>query len=305
MSLPTQLLVGVSLGGDAINEFELTELDARVLDQALWLAAEVGASVHLTHTIDWIAGDDAGMVARLLEAATARATTVLDEVCAKVQRDGIAITSSITVGTPWMEMLRVSREIGADLVVIGPHVRASGLAGLLQGSTVKRLIRKSPVPVWVVSESGPMGIRKVMAAVDLTPVSERIVGYAGALAGAVEADKSVLHCLSFPSDIVLHRLPDAADAVAAYHVEVTEDATQKLEALTAGDDAWSVELRADWVVRALPQVARETETDLVVIAGISLPGIAGKIMGTTAEKVLHRLGCSAIVLKPEGWMPPA
>lgn len=304
MVLPTQLLVGVSLGGDAIDALELTPLDERILDQALWLAAEVGAKVHVTHTIDWIVGDDAGMVARLLAAATERANTVLGEVCAKVQRDGVEITSSVTVGTPWMEMLRLTRTIHADLVVVGPHVRASGLAGLLQGSTVKRLVRKSAVPVWVVSEEGPMGIRRMLTAVDLSAVSSDLVAYSASLAQKVGAEKALLHCLSFPSDIVLHRLPDAADAVAAYHEEVTEDATRKLAELTEGDPSWSVELRSDWVVRSLPQVVRETNADLVVLAGISLPGFAGKIMGTTAEKVLQRLGCSAIVLKPQGWTSP-
>lgn len=302
--VPRMILVGVALGGDTISDFQLTPTDVRVIDQALWLAGETGATVRLHHTIDWITSGSEAVISTLLRAANARSRELLSEVADKVRADGIAVESSTSVGTPWMELLRVARETKTDLIAIGPHVRPSGIAGLLQGSTVKQLVRNSEIPLWLVSDEGPMGIRKLVAAVDLSPVSNDLLMLGNELAGATDAAKVVMHCLSFPSDIVLHRLPDAADAVAEYHREVEADARNRLGALLGDDDSWQVELRTDWVVRDLPRLVADVDADLVLMAGVSLPGVAGKLVGTTAEKALKRLNCSTIVIKPSGWTSP-
>ena len=68
-----------------------------------------------------------------------------------------------------------------------------------------------------------------------------------------------------------------------------------------GDQAkeWRWAIIEDWVVRAAPKHASEVDADLVVIAGTSKPRLAGKILGTTAAKLLGRSTKSTLVLKAE------
>lgn len=53
-------------------------------------------------------------------------------------------------GDPTTEILRVAREINADLIVLGTHGR-TGLARLLMGSVAEEVVRKASCPVLTVT----------------------------------------------------------------------------------------------------------------------------------------------------------
>ena len=44
--------------------------------------------------------------------------------------------------------------------------------------------------------------------------------------------------------------------------------------------------------------------DLVVLGSVSRGGIAGLLIGNTAEKVLERVECSVLTVKPDGFKTP-
>jgi universal stress protein E len=54
----------------------------------------------------------------------------------------------------------------------------------------------------------------------------------------------------------------------------------------------------------LPEFAREIHADLVVMGAVSRNLLQRAFIGSTAEKVLGRLGCDVLIVKPEGLTPP-
>jgi len=62
---------------------------------------------------------------------------------------GLAIDCRVTNGVPFMEILRISEELGADLIVMGTHGRG-GLAHIMIGSVAERVVRKARCPVLTV-----------------------------------------------------------------------------------------------------------------------------------------------------------
>lgn len=62
---------------------------------------------------------------------------------------GLAIDCRVTNGVPFMEILRISEELGVDLIVMGTHGR-SGLAHIMIGSVAERVVRKARCPVLTV-----------------------------------------------------------------------------------------------------------------------------------------------------------
>ena len=44
--------------------------------------------------------------------------------------------------------------------------------------------------------------------------------------------------------------------------------------------------------------------DLVVMGTVARSGIAGMLIGNTAERVLRKLPCSVLAVKPEGFTSP-
>ena len=56
------------------------------------------------------------------------------------------LTALVTVGTPFLEIIRRAKEREIDLIVVGTHGR-SGLKQLLIGSVAEKVVRKAPCPV--------------------------------------------------------------------------------------------------------------------------------------------------------------
>jgi universal stress protein E len=56
--------------------------------------------------------------------------------------------------------------------------------------------------------------------------------------------------------------------------------------------------------RAISQFVDKNGVDLVVMGTVARSGIAGLVMGNTAERVLQRLRGSVLAIKPPGFVSP-
>ena len=54
----------------------------------------------------------------------------------------------------------------------------------------------------------------------------------------------------------------------------------------------------------IPELAMEQGIDLLVMGSVCRTGIAGFLIGNTAEEVLNQVDCSVLTLKPEGFVTP-
>ena len=52
------------------------------------------------------------------------------------------------------------------------------------------------------------------------------------------------------------------------------------------------------------EVATDIEADLIVLGTVCRTGVAGFLIGNTAEQLLSRIDCSVLALKPEGFQTP-
>ncbi len=54
----------------------------------------------------------------------------------------------------------------------------------------------------------------------------------------------------------------------------------------------------------LPEWVAEHDIDLIVMGTVARTGVAGLLIGNTAERVLPQVPCSIVALKPEGFRTP-
>jgi nucleotide-binding universal stress UspA family protein len=271
--------------------------DEHAAQQAIWLAAKSGAEVRFIHVIDFIDEEHVGQTV---------STQVRDQLGAHIESlrleaksCGVDATSLITQGKPWREILDEADQWDADVIVVSPRREAIGTFDRLRyGSTTRRLVRNANSHVWVVDPSGPRAIRRVLALVDRSAVSQAVVDAAGRIAALAGADKAVLHCLDYPDDVVMHRLPHARKAIASYHRAQKESASGYLKSLVGDEADWSVLLSDDWVVRAAPKLVEDDKYDLIVIAGVSSPRIK-VLFGMTAERIIDRTNASCWIVRQE------
>lgn len=295
---PPRLLVAVALD----EQLELTALDRRIVAQALWLAERCGAHLRFAHVIEWLDPDAIDFATRR-EQAVASVEVTLGELCSQTRARGVESSGVVAAGRAWHELLHEAWHWPADLIVLGPRVSGDDFVGrLVHGSTARRLVRKAPMPVWVVGPAGPPGIRRMLVAVDLSPISAPLVRLANRLHELAGVERVLLHCLEFPNDIALNMRAGAHELIEAYHQELTDEAMQQIDALLGTSrPQWEVVLGAAWVVRVVPRAVEQHDCDLVVVASMQqqAPSIAGKLLGTTAEKILEHLDVSTWIARPQ------
>jgi nucleotide-binding universal stress UspA family protein len=132
-----------------LHPTDFSERSASALDVACSLARDYGASIivlHVAHVPPLIGGE--GLVPPSEEEIRAEADERLKAM--DIPEVGIPVERRLLVGDPAMEILRVAREINADMIVIGTHGR-TGLGRLLMGSVAEQVVRRSECPVLTVS----------------------------------------------------------------------------------------------------------------------------------------------------------
>ena len=77
------------------------------------------------------------------------ATKQMDALLARARQERPSAEGIIVGGDPWRKILAVSKERGADLIVMGTHGR-TGLSHLLIGSIAEKITRHAHVPVLIV-----------------------------------------------------------------------------------------------------------------------------------------------------------
>lgn len=131
-SYPRRILVAV--------DFE--ESSDKAISVALELASASGASVCMMHSVRGEAGrNEADIARRTLERHY-------------VPRKGLQVGFLVECGDPRSSIVTAASEVGADLVVMGTHARASTSRALL-GSVAEAVVRTCPVPVLTVRADLP------------------------------------------------------------------------------------------------------------------------------------------------------
>ncbi|PLX30922.1 MAG: universal stress protein [Ignavibacteria bacterium] len=79
----------------------------------------------------------------------------LEQLQKMIQNDvpeGISASGAVRSGKPFVEIIKLSKEIEADLIIIATHGH-SGIEHVLFGSTAEKVVRKAPCPVLSIRSS--------------------------------------------------------------------------------------------------------------------------------------------------------
>ncbi len=94
-----------------------------------------------------------GIKERLLELMGTEGERATAEVEDMAKEAGVACCRRVAGGNPADEIIKISQELGADLLVMG-SIGRSGLSKILLGSVAEKVVRHSKVPVLLVPIKG-------------------------------------------------------------------------------------------------------------------------------------------------------
>lgn len=295
-----RIVVGIDLApeGGGVSEGSRT-----AAEHAVDHARRTGASVELLHSThlddfeddprSWSGSDDGGR-------------STVEEFAGGLNADGVDLQVAFTDERPWLALVQRACDGKADLLAVGRRNAAS--PDLLPiGSVSRHLLRQSPAPVWVVRPDQHESLQRVLAATDLSPVGDRVIELAASFAKTYEAALEVLHAYQTPFELQMRHARMGNEAFQAELGEIAGKAESHIRAELERVGATGtpfVHVLRDAASRAvLGEVARQ-RVDLLVLGTLSRSGVPGLLIGNTAEKLLDRVPCSLLTVKPEGFTPP-
>lgn len=291
MKITRDIAVGVELGSGAV-----TPASRRAAERAAWLARRTIGRVALIHSV-WSEAEGGPL-------AVQGADRVLDALAQELRAQGVKATVAITRERPWVALVQRAVRLESDVVFVA---KRDGDHGRELGANTAKLLRKCPCPVWAVHPDRPLVLRSILAATDLSPVGELVVGMAADLSAMSGSELHVVHAWQRTME---HQLSAAGegDARARERVEALESGLRDRILGALGPRQATVtpllHVGCSSPERAILDGVRALDPDLVVMGTLSRRGIPGMLIGNTAERVLARIPTSLLTVKPEGFESP-
>ena len=300
-----RILVGVELGPRASR---VTAGSQCAAEEAAWLARRVGAEVVFLHsTVGDEVFDPLTASASIVSlGATPEGRKALEGVVEQAGAQGVQARLEISEERPEFALTRRVLRGGVDLVVIGKR-NEPGEDGRRLGSIAGKLMRKCPGPVWVVPPLPGVDRGPVLAATDLGEVGTQVLRMAAWLARQREIALHVVHAYQMPFELIHEAARIPQDEHRQHLVELRARSEAAVRAQLAGLELPpTVELHVGCTSpeRGIQAAIELVRPALLVMGTASKGGIAGLLWGNTAERLLPRVDCSILTVKPDDFVSP-
>lgn len=294
------ILVAIDLGrgGDA-----LTPGSRRALGRAVWVAKRVGARLTLLHSRHadeyW---NDGRHGFEQADAGGDGRSRVMQAALDSVEAQDVEAKFTIRDEHPHVAIIRTVLREDVDLVVAAKRTEAHTDERKI-GTTARKLLRKCPCEVWLEDPRTDRDPTVILAGTDLSAVGDRVVELAASVAHALGAELHVVHAFSMSMETQMEgveahrRFEKEARRKAVAHVERVLEPTSMAGRATihAGNTS---------PTQAILQGVKQLAPGLVVLGTVSRGGIPGLLMGNTAERLIDRIDCALLTVKPRDFVCP-
>jgi nucleotide-binding universal stress UspA family protein len=290
----------------------------QTLDRAVRLALENEARLTVVDVVRELVGEkhlkEPGLKPLDLQALVKKEfDEQLKQFVSSVKHDGLRISTKVLVGHTFLEIIREVIRNKHDLVIMTAEGK-DGLRERLFGSTSMHLMRECPCPVWVMKPTRRKRIERILAAVDPDPrdktktlLNETILELAVSLAEMETADLHVVHAWRLYGESSMKNSNWLQTPKVSLYLKQEKAKQEKL--LNSLVSKYPLENVKVHLVKGeaydvIRRVVKKEKTDLLVMGTVCRTGIAGFLIGNTAENVLNGVDCSVLTVKPEGFSSP-
>jgi len=280
MKLLKNILVAIDFSESTENE----------LNNAIQFAKMFNSKITLIHVLpDDI---DNEKVKTLVNKA---ATSQLKEINNKI------ISEEIETGDPILEhgrysdcIVNASDRINANLVIVGAGKKLEKDKFQL-GITAENIIRKSDKPVFVIKNSQPLNINKIICPIDFSQESSRALNNAIIMARMFKAKLVVLSV--YPLFRQTFTKLDASKINEQRRKDHEIEFHEFKKPFNFVDGNFDMVIKGGDPALEILKSIKETKADLVIMGTTGRSGINKVLMGSVTEKVVREMLCSFITLK--------
>jgi universal stress protein A len=141
-------------------------------------------------------------------------------------------------------------------------------------------------------------IGRILVPVDFSECAQTAVRYALGMAAQFEAEITLVHVVEqiiYPGDWMYPPL-----AMSDFAVEKRDEVLTKMQALVKKSDIdVKTEVRVGRAWQEVVDLAKESKTDLIVLATHGYTGLKHVLLGSVAEKILRHAPCPVLTVRPD------
>jgi len=275
----------------------------RALEEGSRLAADERAELHVLHVVE------SEVVEELAEATDAEPEPLGRQLLADAERHlrefcGAGCTGRLHVATGELlaTVLEAAKSASADMIVLGLRGQADGDGA---GSLATACVRRSPIPVLLVHEGHTGPFRSIVAGINFTDVSSRVVANALRVMHADRARLVIAHVFFPPWERVHYGSPTTAATPhfrRRYEDAVRDRLRGLVDELTEGSQAVQVETELvesnDRALGLLDCIKRQS-ADLAVVGSRGRSQWRDMLLGRTSDRLLRSADTSMLVVPPD------
>jgi len=229
------------------------------------------------------------------------------------QEDNLIYTKVLS-GLPFLEVIRYVQRGGYDLLIKMAHAPA-GISEKLFGSVDLHLLRKCPCPVLIDRPSASSRYQRILAAVDtdsspMEGCDELIMQLATSFKQREDAQLDIVHAWHLPGESMFRgprfSLPDHE-----MEVMLNNEKDKQMGKLKALLEPYNIDINDKGIhlvkgqpAESINQIAKQNNSDIIVMGTVGRVGIPGLFIGNTAEEIFQTTACSVLAVKPPGFKSP-
>lgn len=272
---------------------------------AIEMAGRTGSELGVVHVeeVPVLAHSYAGREAEKGEAT--RAQRWLEEHVEKIEEAGGKVTEShLRLGRPAHQIVRLSEEMEAGLVVLG-NQGLSAFRRFLMGSVSEMVMHYASCPVYVV-RGGPGEERlpsRVLLATDGSTRSEAAAGVAAEFSEKLGSELHLAHVELVPS---VFNMPGVSTEDIDYDDSLPENVeregrkrleNQVHQVEEAGGAVVKSYLRAGDPTREIVNLAQKLDAGAIIIGSRSFGALERALLGSVSEGVVRHAHCPVLVVR--------
>jgi universal stress protein E len=272
------------------------------LDRAGMLAAQLHADLTLLHVVVPTESE------RMPKEDIQRATEHLEsQTAAPVWHHGCSPQLRVRSGSVEQNVIATTKELDADLVVLGPH-RKQPVRDGLASTLADRLLREVVCPVLIVYRMPWHGYRKVLLALDSSDASVTAVRAAEELILDKAARAWVVHAYQPRYEAMMTSAGVAAKLIDAYSNACKREAGSRLQDLltTVSNNSFRYELILEnaTTTAAVQGVVSRLRPDLLVVGTRGRRRFRRALLGSFASRILAGAGSDVLAVPDRGTRTP-
>jgi nucleotide-binding universal stress UspA family protein len=237
---------------------------------------------------------------------THEAAQSIQRIADELARGGIEVHPVTREGDASQEILHLTSDTGADVIVMRTHGRA-GLERAMFGSVAEQVLARTTVPLALVKPGGRRvsHIQKLLVPIDGSPGGALALRTAADIAKTTGASIDVLQVV-VPVPMLAYLAPYDYSGAAFYDRAWDDDALLAARTYvdavaarlnTRGLSAGAEARMAPEIAGAIIEAADRANTDLIIMSTHALTGPARALLGSVADAVVRGSPCPVLLVK--------